>query len=270
MRRIRFLVGLRPGFVLPAVAAQRAATLLQIAGPRLAFGVLAGTDTAEHRTYGDVVNHDDRFARAGEFLQVLAQAWKGRGAGGGFAHEGAHYRIDGGGLYRPPAEPLPPLYIGGGTPAAERVAAVHAQVYYHWAAAPAIFAARLRRVADLAAAEGRNLRFGVRAHLVARETEALARRELDRVSFQSPRVASAAEIYYEVSPGLWTAAGSGRAILVGSHAQVAARLETLHGLGADSFILSADDALDDPLRIAEEVLPLVRAARPAATAPTAP
>lgn len=270
VRQIRFLVGLRPGFVLPAVAAQRAATLLQIAGPRLAFSVLAGGDSAEHRTYGDSVNHDDRFARASEYLHVLRQAWKGRGSGAGLAHQGNHYRLEGGGLHRPPTEPLPPLYIGGGTPAAERVAAEHAQVFFHWAAAPAAFAERLQRVGELAAAHGRSLRFGVRVHLVARDTEAAARAAAHAgVLAPGALQSSAADSYpEEVSPHLFTIPGwprtsagpAGGAILVGSHAQVAERLEALHALGVDSFILSADDALGDPLRIAEEILPLVRPA----------
>lgn len=276
--RLRFIVALRPGFVLPALAAQAVQSLQEISGHRLTLSVLTGGEIAEHHAYGDLVNHDDRFARATEFLQVLAQAWKGRPNAGGFDHHGTHYRVEGGGLQRPLRQP-PALYLGGGSPAAERVAAAHADLYYHWAEPEAALQARLARLRAQAAAHGRRLRFGTRLHLIARDTEGeawdAADRLLQRVAAATGRAAGEVRDY-EIAPQLWAGIGLLRSsaadprvlaqrgtALVGSYAQVARRLEALTAAGIESFLLSGDAALEDALRYGEELLPLVRAQAPA-------
>lgn len=263
-RRLKFLVAFRPGFVLPAAAAQAAASLQQLTGQRLLVGVLAGGDIAEHRAHGDLVNHDDRFARAAEFLSIVRQFWRGRPGGIGVRHQGAHYRIENGGLVRPLRQP-PPLHVGGLWPAAERVAAEHADVYSLWADTPARFEAQVRRVQALAAAHGRTLHIACRVHVISRHTEADAWHEAERqLDTLAQRPATAREL--EVSPQLWAGhgllrgAGAARAgtALVGSHRQVAARLDALVRLGANTFVLSGDRSLDDAFRVSEEVLPLMR------------
>lgn len=264
-RTLQFLVAFRPGLQQPAPAAQSVASLQQLIGPRLRLSLFAGNDVAEQRAFGDLVHHDDRFARAAEFLAVVRQAWQGRPGGIGFRHDGAHYRIQGGGLVRPLRTP-PPLHLGGMSPAAERVAAEHADVFTLWADTPPRFGERVRRLQALAAGHGRALRFACRAHVIADETEAGAWRRaqalLDRWAPGSPSARS-----LEVSPQVW--AGHARlrtpglvrhgAALVGSHAQVAERLGALHALGADHFVLSGEHGLEDVLRLGEDVLPFVPA-----------
>lgn len=262
-QRLKFGVAFRPGFVLPAAAAQQAASLQQLTGNRLLLTVLAGGDIAEHRAHGDLINHDDRFARAAEFVAVVRQVWRGRPGGVGVRHQGAHYRIENGGLVRPLRQP-PPLHVGGLTPAAERVAAEHADVYSLWADTPVRFDAQVRRVRAMAAGHGRTLRVACRVHVIARDSEADAWREAEQQlnTLTHPPAARALEI----SPQLWAGHGllrePGRAragtALVGSHRQVAARLDALARLGVDTFVLSGDRTLDDAFRVSEDVLPLVR------------
>lgn len=250
-QRLKFIVAFRPGFVLPAVAAQRAQTLHELSGQRLLLSVLTGNDAGEHHAHGDLINHDDRFARAAEFLSVVRQVWKGRGACAGLQHHGAHYRIEKGGLARPLRQP-PALYVGGASPASERIAAEHAQVYYGWGEAPGLLRARVQRVVAQAASQGRRLRVGCRLHVIARETESAARSEA------APALRGG-----EVSPNLCPIArstgGRNGMALVGSYAQVAERLLEMQSLGVESFILSADAGLEDALRYGEELLPRVNA-----------
>ncbi|MDY0747659.1 LLM class flavin-dependent oxidoreductase [Paucibacter sp. R3-3] len=175
LQRIRFLVDLRPGLELPAVTAQRAATLQQLCGHRLVLCLSTDVDAAAARHDGDPLNHDDRHVRAFEFLQLLRQLGKGRGAAGvGISVSGEYYRVEGGGLHRPPAEP-PLLYVGGATPAAERLAAQHGQVLFHGPVPAGELVGRIARQRILALQQGRSLRFGCRIQLDGLPPETFAR-----------------------------------------------------------------------------------------------
>lgn len=284
-RQLRLTVAFRPGFVLPAVAAQSAQTLDELTCQRLALGLLVGGDSAEHRAYGDAVNHDDRFERAAEFIQVVKQAWKGRGGALGFSHRGPHYRVENAGLIRPLREP-PPLHIGGHGPSTERIAAEHADVFVLWGEPPTALAERIRRVRALAAANGRPLRVACRLHLIARDTEIDAWAAADAALRSAWRDAgeTPAARQFETPSGLWrgvgllrgrgTARGQPRwedgAGLVGTHRAVADRLQELQAIGVDDFVLSGEQGLEDALRLGEEVLPLVRPAAPIAVAAPLP
>lgn len=283
-RQLRLVVAFRPGFVLPAVAAQSAQTLDELTHQRLGLGLLVGGDSAEHRAYGDAVNHDDRFERAAEFIRVVKQSWKGRGGALGFSHRGPHYRVENAGLIRALRHP-PPLHIGGSGPSTERIAAEHADVYVLWGEPPEALAERIRRVRALAAAQGRTLRVACRLHLIARETEAEAWQAADaalRSAWRVPGSAPAARAFLDAASGLWRGVGllRGRSTrgqprwedgagLVGSHRTVADRLQELQAVGVDDFVLSGEQGLEDALRLGEEVLPLVRPPSPATAATTA-
>lgn len=276
--RLRFGVAFRPGFVLPAVAAQSAQSLHDIAGQRLLLSVLVGGDSAEHRAYGDTVNHDDRFERAAEFVQIVKQAWKGRGGALGFSHRGLHYRVENAGLIRALKQP-PPLYVGGAGPSTERIAAEHADVYVLWGEPPAALGERIRRVRALAATQGRTLRIACRLHIIARDTEAAAWAEADaalRAAWTGKEAPPAARSL-AAAPNLWLGVGllrgkAGRsparwedgAGLVGAFSAVADRLQEFLAIGVDSFVLSGEQGLEDALRLGEDLLPLVH---PPALAP---
>src|SRR3954454_12346828 len=73
--RLRFLVAFRPGFASPLLLAQQAATFQRMAGDRLLLNVVTGGDPVEQRSYGDFLDHDARYARTGEYLEVLDRLW---------------------------------------------------------------------------------------------------------------------------------------------------------------------------------------------------
>jgi len=277
-RHLSFVVALRPGFVLPPAAAQWAQTFDELSRQRVAFSLLVGGDSAEHRTYGDLVNHDDRFARAAEFIHLVKQSWKGRSGALGFHHRGAHYRVENAGLLQPLRTP-PRLHVGGHGPSVESIAAAHADVFVSWGEPLEAMHVRIARVRALAAAHGRTLRIACRLHVFADETGARAWRDADaalRAAWHGPGAAPEAREFGDGEAGpLWRGVGvlRGRTLrgqprwedgagLVGSYRDVAEHLGRLQAAGVQSFVLSGERGLEDALRFGEELLPLVRGATP--------
>lgn len=281
-KRLKSLVAFRPGFVLPAVAAQTAATLQRFSGNRLLLNVVTGGSSTEQRAYGDFLDHDARYERTDEFLSVVRGVWNGPG----FDFEGKHYRVQKAGLTQP-IEHTPTIYFGGASAAAERVAAKHADVYLTWGETPPMIVPRIASVRAQAAEHGRKLRIGIRLHLISRDTEEDAWREAERLLASIPPGAieqaqkqfAASESVgqsrmvnlhhgqlknardLEVYPNLWAGiglvrGGAGTAI-IGSHEQVAARIAEYEALGVDTFIFSAYPNLEEAVRVGEDLLPLL-------------
>ncbi|HTF12198.1 MAG TPA: LLM class flavin-dependent oxidoreductase [Asanoa sp.] len=285
--RLKLLVAFRPGFVLPTVLAQQAQAFQAVSGDRLLLNAVTGGDPREQRAYGDFLDHDARYARTDEFLEVLRRSF----AGQPFDFAGAHYRVEGGGLVKPLTN-VPEVYFGGASPAAERVAAGQADVYLMWGEPPAAIAERIARIRAAAAAEGRTLRLGIRLHVIARDTADEAWGETERLLAQmKPEQIAAAQARFarmdsvgqqrmaslhngrsadlEIAPNLWAGVGLVRdgagTALVGSYADVEERIREYAALGIDEFILSGWPHLEEAYRVGEYLLPLLardRAALP--------
>ena len=124
----------------------------------------------------DHLDKDARYERCDEFLHLVRALW----AGESVPHEGEHYRLDDAVLAQIP-DPLPEIYFGGSSAAAGRVAARHVDVYLTWGEPPAAVREKIEWVSKLAADEGRQLRFGIRLHSIARDTSEAAWAEADRL-----------------------------------------------------------------------------------------
>lgn len=290
--QLKYLVAFRPGFVLPTLAAQMAATLQRISGGRTLINIVTGGDAADQQSYGDFLDHDSRYERTGEFIDVFRKCF-----GRYFDHEGRHYRVKNGGLRMPVGRTeqaeIPPIYFGGASPPAEKVAAKYVDVYLLWGEPPEWVAERVERMTKLAAEEGRTLRFGIRLHVIARAKEEDAWAEADRLLSQMPReqieaaqrgfnkmesVGQARMVSLHkgasngrdlvVSPNLWAGIGLVRqgagTALVGSYDQVAERIREYAALGLDTFILSGYPHLEEGYNVGEEILPRVRDVAPGA------
>jgi alkanesulfonate monooxygenase len=162
--------------VRPTLAAQQAGTFQRLSGGRLRLNVVTGGDPVEQRAYGDFLDHDERYEGTGEFLEVLRRCLTGEQ----FDLAGRHVRVEGAGLTRP-VDVVPPVYLGGASPAAEEVTTRWVDRYLLWGEPPAIAGPRIERVREKAAAHGRTLRFGMRLHVVSRDTPEQAWAEADRM-----------------------------------------------------------------------------------------
>ncbi|HWV86804.1 MAG TPA: LLM class flavin-dependent oxidoreductase [Capillimicrobium sp.] len=279
-KRLRYLVAFRPGLVSPFVAAQMAATFQRVSGNRLLLNVVTGGDDAEQRRYGDFLTKDERYARAGEELALVRALW----AGEEVDVDGVHARARGARLAEPPAV-TPLLYLGGSSAAAMEVAARHCDVYLTWGEPPDAVAEKLDRVRAVADRHGRELRFGIRLHVIARETADEAWAQADRLlagldpeaieRAQAVMRASQSEGQQrmvalhngrtdalEVSPNLWAGVGLVRGgagtALVGSYEEVAERIADYHELGLTEFVLSGYPHLEEAYHVGEGVRPALR------------
>jgi alkanesulfonate monooxygenase len=277
--RFKFLVALRPGLLSPTLAAHMTATFQRISGGRLLLNIVTGGDDAEQLRFGDHLAKAERYRRAGEFLHILRELWTGEtvNVAGEFL-DVREARII-------PAPVWPDVYLGGSSAGAVDVAARYADVYLTWGEPPGDVAGKLDGVRAAAKAAGRELRFGIRLHVIARDTAAeawaQAQRLLDGLDpaaierAQQIQRASGSEGQrrmvalhggrtdaLEVSPNLWAGVGLVRGgagtALVGSHEEVADRIEEYHGLGIDEFILSGYPHLEEAYQVGEGVMPVLR------------
>jgi alkanesulfonate monooxygenase len=278
-RQFKFLVAFRPGLMSPTLAAQMAATFQRISGGRLLLNVVTGGDDGEQLRYGDHLGKEERYRRAGEFLHVVRELWSGEPV----TFSGEFIDVRDAQIIPSPARP--DIYLGGSSAAALEAAASYADVYLTWGEPPDAVARKLDQVRDRAKAAGRELRFGIRLHVISRDTAAeawaQAQRLLDGLSpeaiarAQSVQRASQSEGQrrmtalhngrtddLEISPNLWAGVGLVRGgagtALVGSHEEVADRIAEYHELGIDEFILSGYPHLEEVYQVGEGVLPALR------------
>jgi alkanesulfonate monooxygenase len=279
--RLKFLVAVRPGLISPTLAYRMAATLDRQTRGRVLINVVTGGDTDELHGDGVFLSHDERYEQTGEFLSI----WRGLDRGETVDHAGKHYRVSGAKNLIPAHQSQIPLYFGGSSPAAMEVAARHIDLYLTWGEPPQQVAEKIARARELAATEGRELRFGIRLHVIVRDTVEEARRAAEKlIEHVTPEIVAEGQrvlAKYEsegqkrmlelqrngrdglwLQPDLWTGIGLVRGgagtAMVGDGATVAALMEQYASLGIDTFILSGYPHLEEAYHFAEHVFPRLR------------
>ncbi|EGI77715.1 FMNH2-dependent alkanesulfonate monooxygenase [Hylemonella gracilis] len=283
-QRIKLLVALRTSLGNPTASARQAATLDQALGGRLLLNVVPGGDATELAADGVFYSHDERYEASDEFLTI----WRRLLQGEKVDFDGRHLRVKGAqNFHAPVSRPYPPLYFGGSSPAAHELAAKHVDAYLSWGEPPAAVAQKITDVKARAAKHGRDpaaLRFGVRLHVIVRETSEEAWADADRlISHLTDEDIAAAQANYAkmdsvgqqrmaalhggrreqlvVGPNLWAGVGLVRGgagtALVGNPREVAARLQEYADVGVSSFVLSGYPHLEEAVRFAELVFPLL-------------
>jgi alkanesulfonate monooxygenase len=278
-KQMKFLVAIRPGIASPGMAARMAATFDRMSKGRLLINVVTGGDPVELAGDGLHLSHDDRYDLTDEFLTV----WRGIMSGEIVDFEGRYLNIKGGKLLFPPVQtPYPPLWFGGSSAAAKRVAAKHIDVYLTWGEAPTQVAKKIEEVRQLAAEQGRTVRFGIRLHVIVRETTseawdaanqlikyvdeeaiATAQKAFSRADSEGQQRMSqlhgGSREALEISPNLWAGVGLVRGgagtALVGDPDTVAQRMLEYQELGIENFIFSGYPHLEEAYRVAELLFP---------------
>ena len=279
--QLRFLVAVRPGLMSPTLAARMASTLDRISEGRLLINVVAGGDPVELAGDGLFLSHDERYEATDEFLTV----WRRLLSGEEVTLKGKHINVTGAKLLFPPIQrPYPPVYFGGSSLAGQQVAAKHADVYLTWGEPPAQVEEKISQVRKLAEQQGRTIEFGIRLHIIVRETEKeawnaaqqLIRYVDDKIIQEAQRVFARYDSVgqqrmrqlhngsresLEISPNLWAGVGLVRGgagtALVGDPETVVERLLEYHQLGIRYFILSGYPHLEEAYRVAELLFPLL-------------
>ncbi|OBB72591.1 MULTISPECIES: LLM class flavin-dependent oxidoreductase [Mycobacterium] len=278
--RLKFLVAFRPGLTPPTLAAQQAATLQRFSEGRVLLNIVSGGDDVEQRRFGDWLDHDQRYARTGEFLHIVDAIWRQES----LDFEGDYYKVADARVSEPP-DPLPQIYFGGSSPAALPIAAKYVDVYLTWGEPPQDAATKIARVRELAEQRGRTVRFGIRLHTISRDTSAAAWAVANDMlsGLRTDQIAKATALHtrsqsegqrrmtalhggrtdqLEIYPNLWAGVGLVRGgagtALVGSHEEVANLICEYYSLGFDEFILSGYPHLEEAYWFAEGVLPLLK------------
>jgi len=285
--RINLMLAHRPGFVAPTLAARQLATLDQYSKGRLGIHIISGGSDSEQRRDGDYLNHDERYARTDEYLEILRRVWTEQKP---FDHDGKYYRFEQAySEVKPVQQPHIPIFFGGASAAALTVAGRHADIYALWGESLDQVRELTTSVRAEAARHGRHVEFSVSFRPILAETEGAAWDRAENILAQTRqlraaqgysatgggsgpqqsegarRLLAAAAKGTRVDKRLWTAiaqetgARYNATALVGTPEQVADALLDYYDLGVTNFLIRGFDPLDDALDYGRELLPRTRA-----------
>ncbi len=271
--RLKVIAALLPGPWNPTLAAKQVATISQLTGGRIAVNIVSGWFSGEFRAIGEPwLDHDERYRRSEEFIRSLRGIW----TQDNFTFRGDFYRYSDYTLKPKPAEPLPEIFQGGSSRAARDMAARVSDWYFTNGNSPENIRAQVDDIRHKASAEGRSVKIGVNAFVIARDTEEEARAVLADIIAQADPDAVRA-FGHEVknagaaSPereGNWAKSSfedlvqyndGFRSNLIGTPDQIAERILALKEAGADLALLGFLHFQEDVKYFGDEVIPRVRA-----------
>jgi alkanesulfonate monooxygenase len=257
-----------------------ASTFQRMSNGRCLVNIVTGAEQAELARFGVTEDKETRYERTGEFIEVMRGAWSGKP----FSYKGKYFEVTDATTREVP-NPVPPIYFGGASASAEKVAGDNVDLYLSWGETPDAIKERQDRVAAIAAAHGRTMRFGIRFHTIARPTSEEAWAVADGIlnSMAPDAIAAAREDFLktqsvgqrrqfelhggdltklEIHPNVWAGIGLVRGgvgtALVGSYEEVADRIVEYHNLGIEAFIMSGYPHLEEAYWFGEGVMPILR------------
>jgi FMNH2-dependent dimethyl sulfone monooxygenase len=261
--RVELMVAVRPTFHNPALLAKAAANIDHISGGRVSLNVVSSWWADEARKYGvHFEQHDDRYARTSEWLDVLNGVW----SQDHFSFSGKYYRVEDNVLQpKPVCKPRPTLYAGGESPAAKELIAEKCDAYLMHGDAPERVG---EKIADLRERRERRglppMKFGVAGYAIVRETEREAQDELRRITDVQQSAAGYAnyqqwlagtQLEQRVSLEDYSVSNRGlRSGLVGTPEQVAERVAGFEAAGAELLLLQFSPQLEEMERFSESVI----------------
>jgi FMNH2-dependent dimethyl sulfone monooxygenase len=261
--RLELMVAVRPTFHAPALLAKQAANIDQISNGRLSLNVVSSWWEQEARMYGvNFEKHDDRYARTSEWLDVLNGVWTEPK----FNYSGTYYSVENTVLEpKPVRKPRPTLYAGGESEAAKNLIAQKCDAYVMHGDSPEYVATK---IADMRERRERfglpPMQFGVAGYAIVRETEAAARRELERITDVKQNASGFAnyqqwihgtQLEQRMSIEEYSVSNRGlRSGLVGTPSQVQDQLGRFEQAGVDLVLLQFSPQYEEMERFGEMVL----------------
>jgi len=261
--RIELMVAVRPTFHLPALLAKQAANIDHISGGRLTLNVVSSWWAEEARKYGVTFEqHDDRYARTREWLDVLDGTWKQDH----FSYSGKYYRVEDNVLEpKPVSQPRPTLYAGGESPAAKELIAEKCDAYLMHGDPPERVGEKIKDLRERRAKHNLPpLKYGVAGYAVVRETQREAADEVRRITDVQQSAAGYAN-YQEWLAGTqleqrasledYSVSNRGlRSGLVGTAERVAERLAEFEKVGADLVLLQFSPQMEEMEQFAKTII----------------
>ena len=267
--RLELMVAVRPTFHSPALLAKQAANIDHISGGRLSLNVVSAWWATEARKYGvQFDQHDERYARTAEWLDVVSGVWSEPV----FSYSGRYYNVEEAVLEpKPLRQPRPTIYAGGESPAAKSLIAATCDAWLTHGDPPELIAPKLTDMRARRDALGLEpMPFGVAGYVIVRDSELAAERERARITDVKQSAKGFAnyqdwigntQLEQRVSLEDYSVSNRGlRSGLVGTPEQVAERIIEFERAGADLLLLQFSPQLEEMERFAEDVIPLVREA----------
>ncbi|MDX8351405.1 LLM class flavin-dependent oxidoreductase [Cognatiyoonia sp. IB215182] len=276
--KMNFLAAIRCGEVQPIMLARTIATLDHMLKGRLTLNVISSDFP------GEVAESAYRYKRSHEVVEILRKCWTQDEV----SYDGDIYQISN--LTTDPAKPYqqnggPLLYFGGYSPAALELCGAQCDVYLMWPETTDMLAQRMKDVNERAAAHNRTLDYGLRVHMIVRDTEQEAKEYADYIASKlddeygklirdrahdsislgvahQARARELADKYGYTEPGLWTGVGRARsgcgAALVGSTDQILSKIEAYQKMGIRAFIFSGYPHIDEAKHFGGRVMPQLK------------
>ncbi len=276
--QIRFLIAVRPGFISPGLFAQMAATLDQISGGRIDLNVVPGGIQGDFERFGETSDHANRYERAEEFIAALRALWQ-KPAPVDF--DGQFINLKGAMVSPGVVNGGPKFYLGGASDRALDLAGKQSDIYLAWILPQEQIAAHIERANEKFEDAGRKASYGLRTHIIVRDTESQAWDAAEDLLSEAASVvrdqrssafagtamvgqrAQARVVEdHRLGAHLWNGISTVRVncgtAIVGTPEQVVGELLGYWKLGIDEFILSGFPHVEECDRVAESVIPLVK------------
>ena len=261
--KLEIMVAVRPTFHLPALLAKQAANIDHISNGRLTLNVVSSWWSEEAKKYGvHFEQHDDRYARTSEWLDVLDGVWKQDH----FSFSGRYYRVDDNVLEpKPVSKPRPTIYAGGESPAAKELIAEKCDAYLMHGDSPERVGEKIKDLSERRAKHKLPpMKFGVAGYAIVRETEKEAQDEVKRITDVHQSAAGYAnynqwlagtQLEQKVSLEDYSVSNRGlRSGLVGTAEQVSKRLAEFEKVGVDLVLMQFSPQLEEMERFAKAVI----------------
>ncbi len=260
---LELMVAVRPTFHSPALLAKQAANIDHISGGRLSLNIVSSWWADEAKQYGvHFEQHDDRYARTAEWLEVVNGVW----TQDRFSFSGKHYRVENTALApKPLSKPRPALYAGGESETAKDLIARTCDAYVMHGDPPATIRPK---IADMSERRSRlklpPLKFGVAAYAIVRDTAEEANAELRRITDVKQNAAgfqnyqqwlAGTQLEQRVSLEEYSVSNRGlRSGLIGTRDQVKAQIAEFERASVDLLLLQFSPQFEEMERFSEMII----------------